>query len=72
MQPETMRLTDDDVPLGGFCKVISGPYKGRYGVYQTVGEESEKRTAVVRTRDDLDENITVDYEHIRPDTPGKR
>jgi hypothetical protein len=70
MQPDTARLNDDDVPIGGFCKVIAGPYKGRYGVYTTVGEHWA--TAIVRTRDDLDENITVQYDHIRPDTPGKR
>lgn len=67
-------LTDDDVPLGSFCKVTGGPYDGRYGVFVNVGDEKNGRPliAIVRTRDDYDENITVDYKHIRPDTPGKR
>jgi hypothetical protein len=67
-------LTDDEPRLGQFVKVIDGPYRGRYGVYINLGDEQYGRptTAIVRTRDDEDMGIVVQYAHLRPDVAGKR
>lgn len=56
-------------------KVIKGPYAGRYGVFLKpgrVGETGKPVTAVVRTRDDDDDHLLVDYKDLRPDVAGKR
>lgn len=74
MQPLDRSLTDSEPRLGQFVSIVDGPYKGRYGVYITTGDEHNGRpvTAVVRTRDAEDEGIVVKYEHLRPDLPGRR
>lgn len=66
--------SDNDAQLGTFVSVVSGPHKGRYGVFHSVGEERAgwPVTAVVRTRDAEDEHLIVDYGDLRPDVPGKR
>lgn len=68
-------LTDNEPREGSFVKVIKGPHAGRYGVFLkpgTVGETGKPVTAVVRTRDDDDDHLLVEYKDIRPDSPGKR
>ena len=67
--------SDDDVLTNTFCKVIAGPYTGRYGVYITtasLGADGWPDQVVVRTRDAEDENIVVAYADIRPDVAGRR
>jgi hypothetical protein len=67
--------SDNDVLTNTFCKVIAGPYAGRYGVYITtasLGADGWPDQVVVRTRDAEDENIVVAYADIRPDVAGRR
>ena len=67
--------SDNDVLTNTFCKVIAGPYTGRYGVYITtasLGADGWPAEVVVRTRDAEDENIVVAYADIRPDVAGRR
>jgi hypothetical protein len=67
--------SDNDVLTNTFCKVIAGPYSGRYGVYITtasLGADGWPDQVVVRTRDAEDENIVVAYADIRPDVAGRR
>jgi hypothetical protein len=67
--------TDDDVLTGTFCRVIAGEHQGRYGVFTntaTITLDGWPATVTVRTRDDRDENITVNYADIRPAQAGGR
>jgi hypothetical protein len=68
--------TDDDVLTGCFCKVVAGEHQGRYGVLTgtvTVGlGDGWPARVTVRTRDDRDEYVTVNYEDIRPAQAGGR
>lgn len=67
--------SDDDVLTNSFCKVIAGPYAGRYGVFwstASLGADGWPSEVVVRTRDAEDENIVVSYADIRPDIAGRR
>lgn len=69
------RVYADHQPrLGTFVRVVSGPHKGRYGVFHSVGEEHAgwPTTAVVRTRDDEDEQLVLDYGDLRPSEAGHR
>jgi hypothetical protein len=68
------RRSDDDVLTGEFCRVVGGPHTGRYGVMETIAAEENGWPAVVivKTRDDQDMRIHVDYADIRPDVAGKR
>ncbi len=59
---------DEEAHVGFFASVIDGEHKGRYGVVQSMGP----KVAVLRTRDDNDENLLVDNHHLRPDTAGRR
>lgn len=68
--------TDDDVLSGCFCRVIRGEHQGRYGVLigavtVNVGD-GWPAVVTVRTRDDRDEYIEVNYDDIRPAQPGGR
>ena len=66
---------DDDVLTGTFCRVIAGEFQGRYGVFTntaTITLDGWPATVIVRTRDDRDENITVNYADIRPAQAGGR
>jgi hypothetical protein len=67
--------SDDDVLTNSFCRVIAGPYTGRYGVFWStanLGADGWPDEVVVRTRDAEDENIVVKYADIRPDVAGRR
>ncbi|HTA98665.1 MAG TPA: hypothetical protein VK730_13615 [Solirubrobacteraceae bacterium] len=67
--------TDDDVLTGTFCRVIAGEHQGRYGVFTntaTITLDGWPATVIVRTRDDRDENLTVNYADIRPAAAGGR
>lgn len=67
--------SDNDVLTNSFCKVIAGPYTGRYGVFwstASLGADGWPSEVVVRTRDAEDENIVVNYADIRPDVAGRR
>jgi hypothetical protein len=58
-----------------FCRVIAGPYQGRYGVLQStasISADGWPDRVVIRTRDAEDENIVVAYSDIRPDVAGRR
>lgn len=72
-EPERV-YTDSQARPGTFVRVVSGPHKGRYGVFHAVGEEHAgwPVTAVVRTRDAEDENLLVDYGDLRPSEAGHR
>lgn len=66
---------DNDVLTGSFCRVVSGPYEGRYAVYintATVGPDGYPVDVVVRTRDANDELLNVKYADIRPAEAGGR
>lgn len=54
--------------LGHFVDVVSGPCKGRYGVFQTV----EGNDAVVRTRDNESEQLNVKVSDLRRAEAGRR
>jgi hypothetical protein len=63
--------------VGFFAQAVSGPYTGRYGVLQSLGDVEDgddgyPKTAVLRTRDDADENLIVNYNDLRPTTAGRR
>lgn len=68
--------TDDDVLSGNFCRVVSGEHQGRYGVFVGTStvfvNDGWPATVTVRTRDDRDELILVNYADIRPAQPGGR
>ena len=59
---------DETADVGFFAKAVDGPHKGRYGVLRSLNDG----VAVLATRDDEDENLLVDHEHLRPDTAGRR
>lgn len=66
---------DNDAVTDRFCRVVSGEYTGRYGVYlstASLGADGWPETIVVRTRDAEDENLVVNYSDCRPSVPGKR
>ena len=67
--------TDDDVLVGQFATIVDGPYADKYVVYQSTvesGKDGYPTTVLVKTRDERDENLVVEYEHLRPATPGGR
>jgi len=67
---------DDDVLTGGWCTVVAGDHQGRYGVYTDTATvftaDGWPATVTVRTRDDRNEDIVVDYADIRPAQAGGR
>lgn len=67
--------SDADALHGHFCRVVSGEHEGRYGVLEQTAEADAKgrpKTVVVRTRDEHDERIVVNYSDLRPAQPGGR
>jgi hypothetical protein len=68
--------TDNDVLSGSFCRVINGEHQGRYGVFVRTAtvfvNDGWPATVTVRTRDDRDEYLLVNYADIRPAQPGGR
>jgi hypothetical protein len=74
--PAVQHLSPDEgAKVGFFAKVIAGPHDGRYGVVQSIGDvhpDGSPRTAVLTTRDDDNASLVVAYEHLRPDSAGKR
>lgn len=69
------RRTDDDVLTGEWADVVGGPEAGRRVAFQrtvTVGEGGYPDQVVVRSRDDRDELLTVNYSDLRPATTGGR
>lgn len=66
---------DTDAIVGQFADVVDGPYAGRYVVYQrtlTSGDDGYPLTVLVKTRDARDEQLVVDYAHLRPAETGGR
>jgi transcription elongation factor len=61
---------DDEPVLGHFVEVVSGEYKGRYGVFEEVDRSG--RGAVVRTRDDDSARIVCDIGDLVPAEAGRR
>lgn len=66
-QPERTYADHEPRP-GFFCKVVGGLHRGRYGVLTAI----EGTKAIVRTRDDRNQDITVNYSDVRPDVAGRR
>lgn len=69
------RRTDDDVLYGEFAKVIAGPYEGKtVSVQSTVetGADGYPTRMLVKTRDDRDELVVVNYKDLRPVARGGR
>lgn len=69
------RRTDDDVLYGEFAKVIAGPYEGKtVSVQSTVetGADGYPTRMLVKTRDDRDELVVVNYKDLRPVAQGGR
>ncbi len=67
--------TDDDVLTGHFANVVAGPEEGRYvvlGATLTRADDGYPGTVLVRTRDDRDEFLVVNYADLRPASPGGR
>lgn len=67
--------TDDDVLTGAFARVVDGPEAGRYVVVQqtvTTNPDGYPETVQVKTRDDRDELLVVNYADLRPASPGGR
>lgn len=63
-------VREDEAPvLGHFVDVVSGPHKGRYGVFMEAGSNG---TAVVRTRDDASERLSVRVSDLCPAKAGRR
>lgn len=60
---------------GGFCRVVDGPFVGRYGVFVSTAASDANGlpiTVVFRSRDEHDEYLTVDYAHlVRADAGGR-
>ena len=54
--------------LGQFVDIVSGPHKGRYGVFTTV----EGKEAVVRTRDAESERLNVKVSDLQRAEAGRR
>lgn len=66
---------DHEAREGHFASVVEGPHSGCYGYVASIGDVEENgrpRTAVLKTRDDLDESLLVQYDHLRPDVAGRR
>ena len=59
---------DEEAHVGFFARVVAGPHDGRYGVVRS----RSGGVVVLSTRDDNDENLLVDFEHLRPDRAGRR
>jgi len=64
-------VREDSAPVvGHFVEVVSGPYKGRYGVFLELGQDG--KTATVRTRDSASERLTTSVSDLRPAKAGLR
>lgn len=66
---------DNDVVTGQFARVASGPYQGRYvNLVRTLdqGDDGYPTAVLVRTRDDRDEDLILDYKILRPAPRGQR
>lgn len=59
---------DDEAVLGHFVDVVSGEYKGRYGVF----EELTGDVAVVRTRDNDSLRFSCKVSDLVPAEAGRR
>lgn len=60
---------DEAAVLGHFVDVVTGPHKGRYGVFMEAGSNG---TAVIRTRDDASERLSLKVSDLRPAKAGRR
>lgn len=63
--------SDEDAVQGQFVDVVDGEHKGRRGAFLSVVEHDLEgdgfpKSILVRTRDELNELLTVAYEHVRP------
>lgn len=62
------RRTDEDAKVGGFVDVVDGEHKGRWGAFLRIvkhGADGWPEQALVRTRDEFNEDLVVPYEHLR-------
>ena len=67
--------TDDDALTNRFATIIAGEHAGRYVVVGSsleMGSDGYPLRVLVRTRDDRDEVLTVDYADLRPTATGGR
>jgi len=67
--------SDDDALTDLFANIVSGEYAPRYVVVGRTLERDDDgypKTVEVRTRDDRDEMLVVDYADLRPAAAGQR
>lgn len=63
------KRSDDDAILHSFVNVVDGDHQGRMGAFERVleyGEDGWPKRALVRTRDEFNELLSVAYDHLRP------
>jgi hypothetical protein len=66
---------DDRPQKGCFAEVVSGPHEGRYGVYVAddwVEGQDFPEHITIRTRDENEDHIIVNFRDARPSEPGRR
>lgn len=66
------RRSDEDALVGHFVDVVDGDHAGRRGAFERVlkyGEDGWPTQALVRSRDEFNELLTVAYKHLRPAHP---
>lgn len=66
---------DSAALTGHFVRVIGGEHEGRYAALlqtATVGPDGLPETVVIRTRDDDDMQLVVNYRDLAPAQPGGR
>lgn len=61
---------DSAAVLGHFVEVIKGDHKGRYGVFEEIG--NDEKTAVVRSRDADSLRFTCPVADLVPAEAGRR
>lgn len=60
----------NDPVLGQFVRAVSGAHKGRYGVFHSLAPNG--KDAVIRTRDNRTDLLSVKVADLRPAEAGLR
>jgi len=68
------KRSDDDALEGGWVRVVDGEHAGRRGALLHVeerGADGYPTRCIIRTRDAMNQLLSVAYEHLRPTHAGR-